>query len=164
MKAAVSCNSSVQNLDKISKHHLSSHRGTHVLSIVWFANGLFATLPNNCPIFPTVCHFSLCFLFWSSACWQTHRLEGREMANQTLGIRTLFMFSFFAKGYCFTSFLGMSHVSICLPGLSLPSSLHPESWHCPTLQGCHTGKTTQQSPAQVLWVSSFTFIKEESDP
>lgn len=46
-----SCNSSVQRSDKISKHHLSSHRGTHVLSIVWFANGLFATPPNNCPIF-----------------------------------------------------------------------------------------------------------------
>lgn len=53
MEAVVSCNSSVQRPDKISKHHLSSHRGTHVLAIVWFANGLFATPPNNCPIFPT---------------------------------------------------------------------------------------------------------------
>lgn len=166
VKAAVSCNSSVGGPDKISKHHLSSHRGTHVLSIVWFANGLFATQPNNCPIFPMYLPLSLCFLFWSSACWQTHRLERRKMANQTLGIWTLFMFSFFAKGYCFTSFLGISHVSICLPAWASPHlcTQSAVTASCSRDARYHTCKITQESPAQAFWVSSFTRIKEESDP
>lgn len=166
VKAVVSCNSCVQRPDKISKHHLPTEEHTRFQ--------LFGLLMDYLPLRLTiapfsrrVCHFSLCFLFWSSACWQTHRLERRKMANQTLGIWTLFMFSFFAKGYCFTSFPGSSsHVFICLPGLSLSSSLHPSPVTAPQSRDVrhHTGKTAQETPAQVFWVSSFSFIKEESDP
>lgn len=115
LNTIVSHNSFVWISDKISKCHLYSHRGTRTVSIVCFFNGLFATQPNNCTIFPMHLPLSLCFLLWSSAYWQTHRLKRRKMANQISGIWTLFIFSFFSKGYCFMSFLGIRRVSICLP-------------------------------------------------
>lgn len=111
----MSHNSFVWISDKISKCHLYSHRGTRMVLIVSFFNGLFATQPNNCTIFPMYLPLSLCFLFWSSAYWQMHWLKRRKMANQILGIWTLLIFSFFSKGYCFTSFLGVRRLSICLP-------------------------------------------------
>lgn len=81
--------------DKTSKCHLYSHRGTRMGLIVWVFNGLFATQPNNCTIFPMYLPLCLCFPFWSSAYWQMHRLKRRKMTNQILGIWTLFIFIFF---------------------------------------------------------------------
>lgn len=109
----MSHNSFVWIASKISKCHLYSHRGTRMVSIVCFSNGLFATQPNNCTIFPMYLPLFLCFLFWSSAYWQsTHRLKRRKMANQISGIWTLFVCSFFSKGYCFLSFLGIRRVHL----------------------------------------------------
>lgn len=60
-----------------------------------FSSGLFATQPNNCTIFPMYLSLSLCFLFWSSAYWQTQAEEKKNGKSDLRNLSTVCIFIFF---------------------------------------------------------------------
>ena len=137
-------------------------RNTHGFDCSVFFNGLFATQPNNCTIFPMYLPLSLCFLFWSSAYWQRHSLKRRKMANQILGIWTLFISSFFfSQGLLLYKF----------PWNQTCAHLPPSPWAEPHLCALnaviashssdaiyHKVKITEESPAEVFCVSGFFLL------
>lgn len=152
--------------DKTSKCHLYSHRGTRMVLIVWVFNGLFATQPNNCTIFPMYLPLCLCFPFWSSAYWQMHRLKKRKMTSQILGIWTLFIFIFFPR----VTALPVSSESAVCPSASQPLSALNAVLASHSSDAIYRKvKITEESPAKVVcnYVSGFfssALIKGETEP
>lgn len=132
--------------------------------IVWVFNGLFATQPNNCTIFPMYLPLCLCFPFWSSAYWQMHRLEKNDKSD--LRNLNIVYFHFFPR----VTALPVSSESAVCPSASQPLSALNAVLASHSSDAIYRKvKITEESPAKVVcnYVSGFfssALIKGETEP